>query len=346
MADKEDSNNMDVNTPEHVVTEMQDVATSPGINHQMDNTPCQVDKQLDFVTINKEGHLLLGSSGLTGRYWGGSLWYYDNPALAPSVEKCRVGYEAGSGLPDGVFLDGEKIVMVGLDSGAVEFLKLSQEEESLQMRSLCQVTEHLDAVVCVKVTCQKKSALTGSLDRSIRVWDNETSLVTKLLSPAHSQQVTSLSPHPANDHLFLSAGMDGNVLLWDLRCPKPASCVYRDWDDKPESVLWVGEDDHYLVGLQSGQVALRCTTNLNHSVTTCQTLSRPIYKLELNPTRPSQVAVCGNDSKVIVLDIVNKEIKKRYEDNRHTDFVRGLAWTDSNSLVSCGWDSSVHIHGL
>lgn len=60
--------------------------------------------------------------------------------------------------------------------------------------------------------------------RSIRVWDNETSLVTRVLSPAHSQQVTSLSPHPANDHLFLSAGMDGNVLLWDLRCPKPASC--------------------------------------------------------------------------------------------------------------------------
>lgn len=50
------------------------------------------------------------------------------------------------------------------DSGAVEFLKLSQEEESVQMRSLCQVTEHLDAVVCVKVTCQRKSALTGSLD--------------------------------------------------------------------------------------------------------------------------------------------------------------------------------------
>lgn len=36
----------------------------------------------------------------------------------------------------------------------------------------------------------------------------------------------------------------------------------------------------------------------------------------------------------------------RYENDRHTDFVRGLAWADSNSLVSCGWDTSVHIHTL
>lgn len=74
---------------------------------------CNIENFLKVFHFIAEGHLLLGSSSLTGRYWGGSLWYYDNPALAPSIEKCRVGYEAGSGLPDGVFLDGEKILMVG-----------------------------------------------------------------------------------------------------------------------------------------------------------------------------------------------------------------------------------------
>lgn len=55
----------------------------------------------------------MGSSNLTGRYWGGSLWYYDDAALAPSVEKCLVGYEVGSGIADGIFLDDEKTMLIG-----------------------------------------------------------------------------------------------------------------------------------------------------------------------------------------------------------------------------------------
>lgn len=62
---------------------------------------------------------------------------------------------------------------------------------------------------------------------SIRVWDCQTSVVVRLLSVAHSQQVTGIAAHPSDDQLFLSSGMDGNVLLWDLRCPKPASCKYN-----------------------------------------------------------------------------------------------------------------------
>ncbi|XP_042232572.1 methylosome protein 50-like isoform X1 [Homarus americanus] len=343
---------MDINSPEQAA-EMQDVAVSPTMVNRLDTTPCQVDKHLDFVVVNKNGHLLMGSSNLNGRYWGGSLWYYDDAALAPNVEKCLVGYEVGSGVADGVFLDDEKTILIGQDCGSVEFLKISTEENETMMLSVCRVEEHLDAITCVKVTCNRKTALTGSADMSVRTWDCETSVVSRLLSPAHSQQVTGVSPHPSNDQLFLSSGMDGNVLLWDLRCQKPASCVYRDWDDKPECITWISNgnpgssgEDHFLIGLQSGNVALRCTTNLNHSINTFQAFNRPLYRLMANPTRPSQVAVCANDSKVVVIDIENEEIKHRYEDDRHSDFVRGLTWTDSTSLVTCGWDKSVYIHQL
>lgn len=35
----------------------------------------------------------------------------------------------------------------------------------------------------------------------------------------------------------------------------------------------------------------------------------------------------------------------RYEDDRHDDFVRGLAWHPrSESLFSCGWDKQVLAH--
>ncbi|KAK8750183.1 hypothetical protein OTU49_015288, partial [Cherax quadricarinatus] len=329
----------------------QDVGTTPELDHHLDTTPCQVDKYLDFVAINKNGHLLMGSSSLTGRYWGGSIWYYDDVALAPHVEKCLVGYEVGSGVADGAFVD-DSTIIIGQDCGSVEFLSISTESTGAMMTSMCRVEEHLDAVICVQVTCNRKTALTGSTDMSIRMWDCQTSNVVRLLSLAHSQQVTGLSAHPSDDQLFLSSGMDGNVLLWDLRCQKPASCVYRDWEDKPECVTWLGSADsssatgeQFLVGLQSGALALRNTKSLNCSIASFQALNRPLYRIAANP-KPGQVAVCGNDTKVLVVDITNESIDLRYEDDRHSDFVRGLSWRDSECLVTCGWDKTVLIHQI
>lgn len=351
VTDREDGD-MDINSPEQAA-EMQDVATSPEMEHRFDSTPCQVDKHLDFVAVNKNGHLLMGSSNLTGRYWRGSLWYYDDAALAPSVEKCLVGYEVGSGIADGAFLDDEKTVLIGQDCGTVEFLSISTEDTGAQVTSLCRVEEHLDAVVCVKVTCSRKTALTGSADMSIRVWDCQTTVVVRSLSVAHSQPVTGIASHPSDDQLFLSSGMDGNVLLWDLRCPKPASCIYRDWDDKPECVVWLENTEssssnggNFLVGTQSGMVVLRNTAFLSHNITSLQPLDRPLFRLASNPTRPRHVALCGNDSKTIVVDVENETIRVRYEDDRHLDFVRGLAWKDSGTLVTCGWDKSVFVHQI
>ncbi|XP_047470902.1 methylosome protein 50-like isoform X1 [Penaeus chinensis] len=339
---------MDVNSPEQG-EEMQDVTSPPGKEQSASHMPCQVDKQLDFITFNKDGHFLMGSSNLTGRYWGGSIWYYDDPSLAPSVEKCLTAYEINSGVVDAAFID-EKNLVVGQDSGTVEFFTVSKSASGSQLQSVCQIEEHLDSIHCVKVTCNNKSIITGSADMSIRIWDSHTSIVSRLLSVAHSQQVTGLAPHPSNDQVFLSTGMDGNVLLWDLRLQKPASCVYRDWDDKPECVVWTGTGEAggegYLVGVQSGAIVLRNTANLSYNITSFQALNRPLYRLAVNPERPSQVAICGNDCKLVVADVDSESIKARYEDERHNDFIRGLAWKDGNTLFTCGWDKAVHEHTI
>lgn len=340
---------MEVNSPAQQTAEMQDAGTSPQTTITVpDNTPCQVDKYIDFLAVNKHGHLLMGSSSLTGRYWGGSIWYYNDPALAPDVEKCRAGFETSSGVADGLFMDNDKLIVVGEDCGAVEFLTVCEDGERCGIRSQCRIDEHLDAVHSVKLTALGKSLLTGSADMSIRVWDCETCLVVRMLAPAHAQMVTSLAPHPTNEQIFLSCGLDGNVLLWDLRTQKPASCVYRDYSVKPECVAWLGGggEKQYLVGLQSGEVALRCTDDLNHNLNSLQTLSRPLYRIAVNPTKSTQFAVCGNDSRVVVADAVEGSLRLRYDDDRHKDFVRGLAWQDADTLVSSGWDTAVVVHKL
>ena len=59
---------------------------------------------------------------------------------------------------------------------------------------------------------------------SIRLWDSETTAISRNIYPAHGQEVFCAVPHPTNSQVFLSASLDGNVLLWDMRCQRPASC--------------------------------------------------------------------------------------------------------------------------
>ena len=69
-----------------------------------------------FYCVFTEGGVLLGASSLTGRYWLGSLWYYQNPEAAPDVEKCTAGVQLEAGLSDARWVLNTK-VLVGLDTG-------------------------------------------------------------------------------------------------------------------------------------------------------------------------------------------------------------------------------------
>ncbi|CAL4066479.1 unnamed protein product, partial [Meganyctiphanes norvegica] len=102
---------MDVNSTDQA-SEM-DVTSPANAEFSVDNTPAQVETHLDFITFNKNGELLLGCSSLTGRYWGGGLWYYKDPLSAPHIEKSSAGYELNAGVAVGAFLDGENAIMLG-----------------------------------------------------------------------------------------------------------------------------------------------------------------------------------------------------------------------------------------
>jgi len=342
---------MDVNLPDQS-SEM-DVTSPADAEFSVDNTPAQVETHLDFITFNKGGELLLGCSSLTGRYWGGGLWYYKDPLSAPHIEKSNAGYELNAGVSVGAFLDGENSFMLGQDGGIVEFFRIENKDNGPVIVSQVQIEEHHDSVLALGVTCDGKSALTGSSDMCIKAWDTSSNLVKRHLSPAHSGQVTSLDPHPTHPEVFVSAAMDGNVLLWDLRSPNPASCIYRDVGVRPESVAWIqgggGVETGFgrlVVGTVGGGIALRDSSKYTHDLASINVLKRPIYRLVTNPYKTNQVAVCGNDSKVIVIDVEKEDIKIKYENDSHDDFVRGLAWKDKNQLFSCGWDKAVHAHTI
>lgn len=61
-----------------------------------------------------DGHTILGSSSLSGRYWRGSVWCFKSAPLAPKKENCITGIECDNSVSDGKFLDTNKLVSFDL----------------------------------------------------------------------------------------------------------------------------------------------------------------------------------------------------------------------------------------
>lgn len=59
---------------------------------------------------------------------------------------------------------------------------------------------------------------------------------------------------------------------------------------------------------------------------------------------PNQLAGCCDGNVVKIFD-TDKSLATIYEDDRHRDFVRGLAW-QQNKLLTCSWDNTVLHHSL
>jgi WD40 repeat protein/Flp pilus assembly protein TadD len=76
------------------------------------------------------------------------------------------------------------------------------------------LSDHRGAVSCVTVHPGGKQLASGSLDRSVRVWDLATGSVLTRINDAHDEEVTSVAFHPRG-LLLASAGKEGDVKFWD-----------------------------------------------------------------------------------------------------------------------------------
>ena len=63
----------------------------------------------------------------------------------------------------------------------------------------------------------------------IRVWKSNNGLLFHELNDFHTDEVTVLETHPIDPRLLMSAGCDGNIILWNIlygRLIKKFSNVY------------------------------------------------------------------------------------------------------------------------
>jgi len=313
------------------------------------HTPSSLHPHYDVIQHNEKGGVYLGTSSLTGRDWTGSLWYFADESDAPYWDKCTAGVNLYSGVSDMKLLK-DDIVVLASDAGAVEWWKLEESELSC----LASEAQHDDLVTSLDILADNSSLVSASYDKRVIVWDANQHAV-KSTFRGHGGPVHCVCAHPTDANIFLSCAqdpsgrVDGRVLMWDLRNPKPAKMI-------DVSVLasvvtccsWQPDTMHmFAVGTESGDACLldsRTEIPDHQMPRAAQPHTRVVHKIAFCPDTPTRLASVSEDCTVAITDFELEPIIF-YKDNRHNDFVRGLSWSPvSGKLFSSGWDSQIFTH--
>ena len=99
------------------------------------------------------------------------------------------------------------------------FVNIFRSGEDMRFELLTPVRRwmaHRDAIFDLCWTMEDRRLLTGSGDYNVCLWDTETMGLVSTFR-GHTGSVKALKCHNYDDHVFASAGRDGNILLWDVR---------------------------------------------------------------------------------------------------------------------------------
>uniref|UniRef100_A0A8C5LW25 Methylosome protein WDR77 n=1 Tax=Leptobrachium leishanense TaxID=445787 RepID=A0A8C5LW25_9ANUR len=304
--------------------------------------PACMDLHIEACDYRRDGTLLLATSSLTGRTWGGSIWVFKDPANAPVESCCSCGVQTEAGVIDVAWVL-EQGILVASDTGAVELWEIL-ENESLLVNKFTKY-EHDDIVTTLSVFTDGTQAVSGSKDLSVKIWD--LSQKTALQSyKAHSEPITCVAACPGKDALFLSCSEDGRVLLWDTRNEKPAIRINLSASSLfPTSVTWHPSIDHnFACGDENGNVFVG-NLKTPDSAQMLAVHSHAVTALQYSKHSSPLLASASEDCSVAVFDSSSTEI---FRDKSHRDFVSGVAWSplDNSSFTSVGWDHKVLHHIL
>ncbi|GFS74141.1 methylosome protein 50 [Nephila pilipes] len=304
------------------------------------NIPAVVEPHLDAIHCNSDGKIILGSSNLTGRYWNGSLWCFQNVDEAPHVEKCLAGIDVSSGICDIAYLDKDNVAL-GLDSGGVEVYKL--DAEPAQFSWVFGVCEHDDFVTSLNLNSDKTNLVSAGADKCVKIWDVGTWGTTATYRPVHGGIIWQVACSSEEPNIFLTCGQDGKILLFDLRLPKPVTVLDNSSiKDEPTALAWKPGSSNFAVGDISGQVILKDSRNTG-TLCSWEPHKRRVYRLSFSKSH-SKLASCADDTDVCITDIEKESPVVIYKNEDHQDYVRGLTWNEGNELISCGWDKKVLKH--
>ncbi len=113
--------------------------------------------------------------------------------------------------------------------------------------------QHADAVVCLDISPDDRTIISGDYDGSIYVWDLKRGELTNSF-PAHRGVIREIAFVPGRSSHFVSVGDDGVAKLWDL-AETSTSQVLTKTRSGICSIAFAPDEQSFVVGERDGQVS-------------------------------------------------------------------------------------------
>ncbi|XP_065672479.1 methylosome protein WDR77-like [Hydra vulgaris] len=293
-----------------------------------------IPKFLDGISINENDQLALVASNLTGKLWDGVVTVFNNVNFAPHIPHIDHGSLNESGCTSVKWIDLNNIV-TSTDDGTVEVWKVN---DTPNLEASIIFAEHNDVCSSVSVLNQTKQLVSGSWDGSIKIWnlENEQALHTIMY---HTDKVLDVAWDTNSVNVFASASEDGTVQIHDNRNEGKPDCLwFYNPINHPTCLTWKN-GNCVIAGFSNGDISLldlrySCSSPLKNFTAHKKTVNKLVYV-------DSLIISASDDFSVKMYD----DLKCVYENVRHLDYVKGLAYQESSkSIWSCGWDGVLFEH--
>eukprot|EP00752_Nemacystus_decipiens_P001475 g1450.t1 len=285
-----------------------------------------------------ESMVLVGLSHLAGNNWDGSLQVFSSSGdLLTSIQR-------SSGCSDVCWTKLGHRAVCAEDSGNVKVYTMDQDAPA-RLAEVASLEEHDDIVSTLAASHSHNGlVLSGSYDRSIKVWDIGSDRHVSLGTfTGHSGNVTGVEwTAEDNIQVFASSSSDCSVRVWDRR--QAQGCCGCHWLGAP--ALSISSDPYskvlLAVGCEDGTVAVLDKRALSFPVSIQRTHKGRVNGTAFGPAaggdslESARLASVGDDGELAIRRLGEGSCRRFA---LHSDYAQALVWRSGTTLISGGWDS-------
>jgi autophagy-related protein 16 len=199
-------------------------------------------------------------------------------------------------------------------------------------RLLHQLAGHSQKITCVKLFPGETNIVTGSADRSIRIWDISRHIYTQTITFRHSSTANCVDVVGGVETQPVVTGhIDGGVCFWDVRSGDRVLDISTLHEGGVTTVQWKPGSSHQVLTCGRDST-LKIIDNRTQSVvqifqnSALRILSNNA-RCSFSPDAAGKYIACGggDNGDVFVFDAVTTDLTKRLS-SAHQSGVVGLAW--------------------
>jgi WD repeat-containing protein 68 len=149
---------------------------------------------------------------------------------------------------------------------------------------------------------------TASIDTTCTIWDlNKSTIRTQLI--AHDKEVFDIAFSDNNEHIFISAGADGSIRLFDLRSLDHSTIIYESKDQTPiTKIAWNTQNHLFISALawEKDTVYIIDTRRAMMSLVELKSHNEPVTGMAWAPLSDVHICSVGQDKNALIWNINNQ----------------------------------------